>query len=164
VLSDGQTVIYIAYGKPGGWRILKQTRDGQTIPLTSVESDLLAVSPDEKSFGSFIKDPETGKFILSVCSLDDGAVLKSFGPEPVRGSIVLEFTPDGKGLAYTSTNDGVGNIVVQSLDGGSPKQITDFPGDLLSSFDWTPDGKSLLVVRGKQLSDAVMIETDSKNP
>lgn len=159
VLSDGKTVVYIAYGKPGGWQILKQTPDGQTITLTHAEMDLLAISPDEKTFGTFLKDPKTGKFVLSIGSLDDGSILKSFGPEPARGSIMMAFTPDAKGLAYTVTANGVGDIFIQSLDGGEPKQMTDFKTDLIYSFDWSPDGKNLLVVRGKQLSDAVLIRS-----
>ncbi|MEP7075325.1 MAG: winged helix-turn-helix domain-containing protein [Acidobacteriota bacterium] len=162
VLSDGKTVVYIAYGKPAGWQILKQTADGHAVQLTKVEMDLLAISPDEKTFATFLKDPKTGKFNLTVASLDDGSILKTFGPEPARGSIVLAFTPDGKGLAYTITANGVGNVGMQPLDSGPPKMLTDFKSDLIYSFDWSPDGKNILVVRGKQLSDAVMIQSDPK--
>ena len=44
----------------------------------------------------------------------------------------------------------------QALAGGPPVQITHFE-EPLNYFDWSPDGKKLLVSRSSTLSDAVLI-------
>ena len=70
----------------------------------------------------------------------------------------MHFTPDGKNLSYDATRDGIGQIMIQPLDGGEPFALTDFQTDNIFSFDWSPDGNLLAVIRGKQLNDAVLIK------
>jgi len=43
------------------------------------------------------------------------------------------------------------------LSGGDPYPITDFTSELIYNFAWTRDGKQLLVVRGNNVSDVVLI-------
>ena len=74
---------------------------------------------------------------------------------------MLKFTPDSSSLSYILTKNGSSNIFVQPVEGGEPKQITNFRNDTISFFDWSPDGKNLLLVRGKSLSDAVMIKAET---
>ncbi|HEY0083212.1 MAG TPA: protein kinase [Pyrinomonadaceae bacterium] len=51
--------------------------------------------------------------------------------------------------------------IASALDGGPPRQLTDFKTDQTFSFDWSRDGKLLALARGTQTSDVVMI-TDFK--
>lgn len=53
------------------------------------------------------------------------------------------------------------NVWAQSLDGGTPRHLTDFKTDQTFSFDWSRDGKLLALTRGTQVSDVDMI-TDFK--
>jgi Tol biopolymer transport system component len=69
----------------------------------------------------------------------------------------LNFTPDGKALAYPIRENGVDNIWVQPLENPSGKQITAFNSDQILNFRWSPDGKSLAVLRGHTDSDVVLI-------
>ena len=55
----------------------------------------------------------------------------------------------------------VTNIWSQSLDGGPPKQITDFKDLLMTGFAWSRDGKQLACTRGSLLRDAILV-TDLK--
>ena len=41
--------------------------------------------------------------------------------------------------------------------GGPPKQLTDFKEGKIFAFDWSPDGKDLLLSRGDVSNDVVLI-------
>jgi hypothetical protein len=63
----------------------------------------------------------------------------------------------GDGLQYTMTQNGASNIWEQPFPGGDPKQITRFSSGRIFDFNWTADGKQLLVTRGEISSDAVLL-------
>jgi eukaryotic-like serine/threonine-protein kinase len=70
----------------------------------------------------------------------------------------LHFTPDGKSIAYPVSNNGIDNIWIQPLDGSARKQITNFTSEQITSFHWSPDGKSLGVLRSHSESDVVLLQ------
>ena len=51
---------------------------------------------------------------------------------------------------------------IQPVDGGPPRQVTDFTDRLMSGFAWSPDGKNLVCTRGIQLRDAILITDATK--
>ena len=60
-----------------------------------------------------------------------------------------QFSPDGQWIAFTGEYDGNVDIYVMPAAGGVPRRLTYHPGaDQLSG--WTPDGKSVLFVSGRQ--------------
>ena len=65
---------------------------------------------------------------------------------------------DGRALAYGDTRGGVSNIVAQPLDGGQPRQLTDFKADRIFWFDFSRDGRQLALSRGTQTSDVILIK------
>ena len=52
---------------------------------------------------------------------------------------------------------GIANIWSQPLDGGSPRQVTDFRADQIFSYDWSQDGMQLACERGVETNDVVLI-------
>ena len=68
-----------------------------------------------------------------------------------------QFTPDGKGIASVVEEGGAGNLWVQPLDGGSPKQLTFFTSDRIDDFAFSHDGKQLALLRGRTNRDVVLI-------
>jgi serine/threonine protein kinase len=70
----------------------------------------------------------------------------------------VEFTPDGKAVAYTLRENGVDNIWVQPLAGSAGHRITNFTSEQISSFHWSPDGKKLGILRGHSDSDVVLLQ------
>ena len=75
----------------------------------------------------------------------------------------MRFTPDGKSLAYViRSENNVDNIWVQPLDGKPGRQITQFQSDQIPGFDWSPDGKKLMVGRGHTESDVILLRDTSK--
>ena len=70
----------------------------------------------------------------------------------------LAFTPDGKGVAYPIHENGVDNIWIQPLDGSPGHQITHFTSEKIDSFHWSPDGKTLGILRSHSESDVVLLQ------
>ena len=69
----------------------------------------------------------------------------------------MNFTPDGKSVAYIVRDQGVDNIFVQPLDGSPGHQITNFTSEHIAKFQWSPDGKTLAVARALYTSDVVLL-------
>ncbi len=70
----------------------------------------------------------------------------------------LQFTPDGKSIAYVIAENGVENIWMQRLDGSAGYQTTNFKSEQIWSFRFSPDGKRLGIVRGHYDSDVVLLQ------
>ena len=70
----------------------------------------------------------------------------------------LQFTPDGKSVAYVSRESGVDNVWVQPLDGSPGHAITDFKSEQIWSLSLSADGKNLAVMRGHSDSDVVLLQ------
>ena len=66
------------------------------------------------------------------------------------------WSPDSKALDYVATSKGVSNLWRLPIDGGKPRQITDFKSEHIYSFAWSRHG-DLAVSRGTQSSDVVLI-------
>jgi len=69
----------------------------------------------------------------------------------------LEWTRDGKAILLADARDGIGNIWRLPVEGGEPKQLTNFKSDLIMSFAWSPDGHELVCSRGSYTSDVVLM-------
>ena len=99
---------------------------------------------------------------LAVIPFAGGSPLKTF-EFAGSGTVVslAQWSQDGKSIYYTVTTNNVTNIWSQPLDGGAPKQLTDFKDLFMTSFAWSRDGKQLACTRGALVRDAILI-TDQK--
>ena len=70
----------------------------------------------------------------------------------------VQFTPDGKAVAYPIRENGVDNLWVQPFDGSAGHQITNFTSEQIDSFHWSPDGRTLALLRGHSESDVVLLQ------
>jgi Tol biopolymer transport system component/predicted Ser/Thr protein kinase len=70
----------------------------------------------------------------------------------------VQFTADGKAVAYVGRENGVDNVWVQPLNGSAGHPITDFKSEQIWSFSLSLDGKSLAVLRGHYDSDVVLLQ------
>jgi Tol biopolymer transport system component len=92
---------------------------------------------------------------ISVIPADGGDAVHVF-PEP-PGVVKAEWSPDGKAIQFVLTKKGASNIWEQPLAGGELRQVTNFTSGQIFEFNWTDDGKDLLVARGEIRSDVVLI-------
>jgi Tol biopolymer transport system component len=154
ITPDGKNVVYQARMSPGIFQI--PLAGGEPTQLISDFAVEPTISPDGKLLAVAKLGPP--KMYLDILPLAGGPSIRRFDL-PVLGmsGIPISWTPDSKGLIYADSRDGVGNLWLQLLSGGQPKQITDFSSDRIYSFDWSPDGKQLVVARGTSSSDIVLI-------
>jgi Tol biopolymer transport system component len=126
------------------------------------------VSPDGKLLAYFFNDERTQRPKIAVIAFDGGAPVRTFDLPVSSGTSLYEsgftllyrgfhWSPDGRALVYINTLGGVSNLWSQPLDGGAPKQITDFKSDLILNFAYSRDGRQLALARGNQSRDVVMI-------
>ena len=77
------------------------------------------------------------------------------------GTNSIEFTVDGRSVAYAIREKRGENIWLQPLDGSPGHTITNFPGDSISAFRFSPDGKRLALIHSHTDSDVVLIRDAS---
>ena len=154
--ADGRWVVYISrdHGNGTVWKM--PIDGGPSVQLSGPTANLPSVSPDGKQIVCFYWDeqanPTRGAMIIP---FDRGAPTKRFGLSSggmVYG-FVLHWALDGSAILFMDTR----NIWSQPLDGGEPVQLTDFQGDQIFNFDYSPDGKWLAAARGSVTSDVVLI-------
>jgi Tol biopolymer transport system component len=63
---------------------------------------------------------------------------------------------------YPVREKGVDNLWLQPLDGRPGRELTNFTSLKIYSYQWSPDGKSLALVRGDSPSDLVLIQESQK--
>ena len=112
-------------------------------------------SPDGKIlyFGHYDEDFTFGLWSVPTAG---GKPAKLFELPPGT-STPLRWRPNLQEISYIVRKDGVDNIWVQPVDGGPAKMYTDFSEESIVSFNWMPDGKSLVVSRGHSSADVVLI-------
>ena len=99
---------------------------------------------------------------VALFSLETGQLLRNIDYDP-RHVGALRFSPDGKGFVYPIREKGVDNLYFQPLDGGSGRQLTSFTSLKIYSYQWSPDGKNLALVRGDSPSDLVLVKDATSN-
>ncbi|HEX6904988.1 MAG TPA: hypothetical protein VF154_00135, partial [Terriglobales bacterium] len=52
---------------------------------------------------------------------------------------------------------GVDNVWIEPLDGSKGRQVTRFTSDKIQDFRWSPDDKSLAVLRYSSTSDVILM-------
>jgi Tol biopolymer transport system component len=73
------------------------------------------------------------------------------------GTSGLGWSPNGQGLDYLLTRRGATNVWEQPIAGGPPHAITEFTSGRILGFSWSRDGKSLLLAKGEDSSDVVLM-------
>ena len=158
ISPDGKWVIY--HKVDNTETLWKVSIDGGTpVHLTTTPSYFATVSPRDGSIAYVFNDTETHAQKVAVISPAGGAPLNTFALPPTAAYLdKLRFTPDGRSLAFLDGRGGGANIWTIALDGkGEPKRLTDFENEKIFDFAWSYDGKQLAVLRGTDISDAVLI-------
>ncbi|HVF48048.1 MAG TPA: hypothetical protein VNA17_10815, partial [Pyrinomonadaceae bacterium] len=140
----------------GNHRLWKVSIDGgSAVQLTDYLSDEPKVSPDGKLIACrYTEDPKLPwKY----------AIIPSEGGKPVRvfdlpgGTRNFLWSKDSRSLIYQGTRGGASNIWSFPLDDTPPKQLTNFKTEQIYNFDWSADGKQLVLARGTTTTDVVLI-------
>jgi eukaryotic-like serine/threonine-protein kinase len=168
VCSAYQNWVYYEPDRKQIWRVPLDASSkpepiaGSAIPHAVLVGHDLAISPDGNTLAYLVevltseKQSGIGKIaLLDLVTLRSPRLLDV---DP-RISTAAQFTADGKAVAYGIRQNGVDNIWIQPL-AGSPggRQITNFDREQILSFHWSPDGRSLGILRGHTDSDVVLLQ------
>lgn len=156
ISPDGESVVYhsaISRGVPRSPQLFR-------IPIHGGKPERFGDSECATPIFSPVDDQLTciaGDKILLLAG-STGEVLKSYSILPYSNvSTGARWTSDGRHLVYIRNVGGFSNLWIQPLDGGEPRQLTDFTAGDIYNFAFSFDGSRLLVARGQQISDVVLI-------
>ena len=159
---DGKTVFYLDMPAKALKKVPIDGGKSQAVTGAFVEANGgFDIARDGKTavVGSY--DFKVERPNISLVSLDSGEILRTLDYD-VRHSGSLQFSPDGKGIVYPVQEKGVDNLWLQPLDGSAGRQLTNFTALRIYSYQWSPDGKSLALIRGDSPSDLVLIQNQKK--
>jgi serine/threonine protein kinase/Tol biopolymer transport system component len=161
VSPDGKWVVFNSAisGKVTLWKI--PIDGGEATQLTDEYSFVPAISPDGKTIACMFRSGYSDPFKLAIIPFEGGQPKKEFdiipGVNPFYYGRQLRWSPDGRALHIIVNRDGVDNIWSQPIEGGQPVKLTSFKSDRIFAFDWSRDGKQLVLARGNVTPDAVLI-------
>jgi eukaryotic-like serine/threonine-protein kinase len=160
---DGKWVLYSSLD--GGKYLGKKVPiDGGT-PIQISESLLtcgcINVSPDGKDL-AFQTQPTTGgAVVIKMLDFDTLAPKKEIPRDPRAGG-EIRYTSDGLTIGYPVREKGLYALWVSPVDGTPGHQVTEFAPDRIDDFHWTPDGKTLGLLRVRYDRDVVLIRQTTK--
>ncbi len=81
---------------------------------------------------------------------------------PAGACKLMKWSPDGRAVAYVRSENRVDNIWRSSIEGGAPRQLTDFKDYQILAFDWSRDGSRLACIRGAVIQDVVLLSSQKE--
>jgi Tol biopolymer transport system component/TolB-like protein/Tfp pilus assembly protein PilF len=151
---DSRTIVYVA-------QVNKFTLSSVSIEgndprqLTRNQSEDPVFSPDGTRIACLYSEEQGSPQGISIIPATGGPSIKTF-PKPSGFTLPIRWTADGTAILYGITRRGVTNLWIQPVEGGDPKQLTNFTSDRIHSFDVSRDGRQLVFSRGTRSSDVVL--------
>ena len=160
VSPDGEWVYYRHILTNALWRISIRTGEQQLV--LNKAKPRFAFSPDGKQVA--FSEIQGDERILTIVSPADGQIVKTFRLADKKLILMhIVWMPDGKSLAYITADPGFVNKILwlQPLDEETPRQIRALGDEEIChgyGLAVAPDGKTLAVVQGGWLHDAVLLK------
>ena len=155
---DGRSVIFVSQrsGTASLWKV--SIDGGAPLQLTNRSAQLPSISPDGKLISYFYFDEQAGNQPkLALIPFDGGEPVKTLElPRSVQ-PLAFGWLPDGRSVAYVDNISGILNVWSKPVDGGAPKQLTDFKSEFINSFAVARDGK-IAAYRVSATRDIVLIK------
>ena len=156
--ADSQWVYYSARAANGNrvmWRV--SSKGGTPQQLTQKNSSAAVLSPDGKLMLYYsLENVETAVPRIEVVPATGGEPISVF--DSPRNSHDAAWAPDGKTIIYAVDDQKVSNLWAIPLEGGKPRQLTNWTAEQIFLFAWSRDGKQLAVSRGHISNDVLLIK------
>jgi eukaryotic-like serine/threonine-protein kinase len=160
---DGRWVVFQSWGERGLSLGKVSIDGGGLVRLTDYLAEFPSYSPDGNWIAfSYFDDEATPKRSRNAVIPSAGGVrpVKLFDRPNFRYQHV-QWTRDGRHLSYIGPPAVPSNLWLQPFEGGEPRKLTDFKRDTIYHHSWSRDGKWLVLARGAETTDVVLL-TDNK--
>jgi Tol biopolymer transport system component/DNA-binding winged helix-turn-helix (wHTH) protein len=151
---DSRTIVYVAQVNISTLSTVS-IDGGEPRQLTKNATLWPVFSPDGTRIACLYSEEPNSPFRISIIPANGGPSIKAF-PPPSGLTMPLRWTPDGKAILYGITRRGVTNLWMQPVEGGAPKQLTNFTSGRIHSFEVSRDGRQLVFSCGTRSSDVVL--------
>lgn len=158
VCSPDGSVVFVST-RSGGPAIWKVGIDGGVpVQLTNQPAQLPLISPDGQLISYFYLDQQSNNQPrLAMIPAAGGQPVKTIDLPRTAEPIAFAWMPDGKSIAYLDPGSGILNIWSQNIDGGAPKQVTNFKSEFVINFAVSRDG-TIAAYRFSATRDIVLIK------
>jgi dipeptidyl aminopeptidase/acylaminoacyl peptidase len=92
---------------------------------------------------------------LLLLSLKDFNVVRDVPVDPRAGNFGI--LADNSAFIYAKREGNVDNLYTEPVGGGPPSQLTHYKTDHIRTYEITQDGKTLVISRGNEVANALMI-------
>jgi Tol biopolymer transport system component len=154
---DSQWVLYLSTraNQRTLWKI--PIEGGTPVQLRDKRTLWFAISRDGKWIACTGVEAPNQPVKLIVLPFQGGPPSKTFDAPAGSDLRDVDWAPDGRSLTFSVIQKGASSVWTQPLEGGPPRQLTNFETGSILWLVWSPDGKQLALVRGRSTSDAVLI-------
>ncbi len=173
-LTDESGGVYPTISPDGKWVIYQQGNmskvikkiplaGGASMDVTEISGIRPQISPGGKLIAVFFIDDSTAvepQWSIGIISAEDGEIRRKLTLSSTVNARFLRWTPDGKAIAYISSEGNNVKIIRHSLNDTEPSRpLTAFPTDagMIQAFAWSPDGKQFAFTRESQIRDVVLL-------
>lgn len=158
---DGQWVVFrsLRQGKSTFWKV--PLSGGAPAQLSDKSSTWAAVSPDGKLVALRYLDEQANANKIAVIPFAGGEPIKTLEVAVGFRDVGLGWTADSRAVIYADARGDVDNsadnIWSVPIDGGAPKQLTNFNSGLIFAFQVSRDAKQIALSRGTQTDDVILL-------
>src|SRR5262249_45951026 len=144
---------------PSLWKI--SISGGQPIQVSNKFCFLPNVSADGKLIACEMPDETSTKapMKLLIIPVEGGETVKTIDLPPTASRFGAGpfWLPDGRTITFVNGAEN-SNVWIQPVDGGQPKQITNFKSLYFFNYALSRDGRQIAAVRGDVFNDIVLIK------
>ena len=150
---DGQWVLFRSFrqGKSTFWKI--PLLGGNAEQVSDTSATWAAVSPDGKLVALY----QASDHRIVVIPFAGGSPVATLEVSLNSRDVGLGWMSDSKAVTYAASQADADNIWSIPVDGGAPKQLTNFTSGLIFAFQMSPDGKQIALSRGTQIDDVILL-------
>ncbi|HJQ68441.1 MAG TPA: protein kinase [Blastocatellia bacterium] len=156
--SPDGTVLYTNFNttQPTLWRV--SIDGGDAVQLRGLPIKFPVISPDGGLIAGAYNSGQSWQAGVFDLRDDLNSPTKTLGI-PAGACKLMKWSPDMRAVAYVRSENHVDNIWSRSIEGGAPRQLTDFKDYQILAFDWSRDGSRLACIRGAVIQDVVLLSS-----